>query len=116
MATDIGDLFKSMVWDTIVAAALRQLFVAVPLLGWGPFGVVIGWLASFFGNKLYALIRLSIEMEAIVLKNRAHQEAFRKAGLVLKIIAQDKGINSIEFKAARARHQKALAEFVRFAD
>jgi hypothetical protein len=37
------DLFKVLVWDSLVKFAISRLFAARPFLSWGPVGVIVGW-------------------------------------------------------------------------
>jgi hypothetical protein len=112
---DLGDLFKALIWDNLVKAAVGRLFAAVPILAWGPIGYVITWVATHFADKLYDSVKMAIALEAIAIRNEAHRRAYDRASVALKIIAQDKGINSPEFREARDANKRALAEFVRFA-
>jgi hypothetical protein len=112
---DLGDIFKELVWDVLVKAAIGQLFAALPFLAWGPIGIVVSWALTLFANKLYEGVKEFVNLQAIVLRNEAHQRAYDRASVSLKIIAQQKGIESPEFKNAREDHKKKLSEFVRFA-
>lgn len=112
---DIGDIFKDLVWDALVKAALGMLFRAVPWLAWGPLGVFVGWVVGLAAGYLYDAVKMAIDLQVIAFKNEAHRKAFDDAGVKLKIIAKDKGIDSPEFKEARELHKKRLAEFVHFA-
>jgi len=112
---DIGDTFKDLVWDAMVRVALQALFSAVPWLGWGPIGVVVGWIVGMVANYLYSSVKMAIDLNAIALKNEEHRRAYDDAGVKLKLIAKDKGIDSPEFRAARDDHKKRLAAFVKFA-
>ena len=114
MLPDIGDIFKDLIWDTLVKVALMKLFAAVPWLGWGPVGVLVGWIAGMLADALYEALRLAVDLQMITFKNEAHRRAFDDAGVKLKLIAKDKGIESPEFKEARVRHREALAVFVKF--
>lgn len=112
---DLGDLFKDLVWDNLVKAALGRLFAAFPLLGWGPIGFVIGWVATRLAEELYKVTEEFIDLKLIVLRKQSHRQAFDHAGVVLKIVALDKGIDSPEFKNEREKHKLALSKFGRFA-
>lgn len=111
---DLGDIFKKLVWDSLIKFALQQLFLAVPLLGWGPIGYVVTWIATYFTDKLFVALKLAVDLEMIVLRNEEHKREYTLAALDLKHIIKEKGLNSPEFKKAREKHQEALARFVRF--
>lgn len=112
---DLSGLFKSLVWDTLVKVALQQLFLAVPLLGWGPIGYVVSWVVVKLTDKLYDVTKTAVDLEVIVLRNEEHRREYAVAAVKLKLIAKSKGVDSPEFKNAREEHQQALSRFVRFA-
>jgi hypothetical protein len=109
------DLFKSMVWDAMVRLLLTRLFAAIPFLGFGPIGIVVGWIAGYLSSALYNVIKEFIDFGLIAFKNAEHKRAFDDASVKLGLIARDKGINSPEFKVARDAQKARLADFVRFA-
>lgn len=111
---DFDQLFKTLVWDAIVKALVARLFVAIPFLGWGPIGIVVGWVITLVTDKLFDAIKLFINLELIVLRNEAHLRAYQRASSALYIIARDKGIESEDFRRAREEHRTELADFIRF--
>ena len=108
------ELFKQLVWDTMVRAALAKLFAAAPFLAWGPLGPVVTYLAVYFTDKLYAIMAQTIEMEFIAFKNEAHRRTFDKSVNELQSIADGPGVDSPQFKEQREKALADLAEFVRF--
>lgn len=111
----LDGLFKSLVWDTMVRAALSYLFAAIPWLAWGPLGAAVSFIAMHFADKLYVLLSDVVEMEYIAFKNEAHRKAFDEAAAGLQAIADAKGPDSEEFKNEREKAKAALSKFVRFA-
>lgn len=112
---DLGDLFKALVWNNLIKAALARLFLAVPFLGWGPIGVVVSWVVTKIADKLYDELEMIVNLQAIALKNEIHQREFDRASMKLHIIAREKGTASSEFKNAREHAKESLSQFVRFA-
>ena len=108
------DLFKILIWDNLVRAALSRLFLLVPLLGWGPFGIVISHFAFKFADSLYDGTKEYIEITKIAMKNKEMEEAFNKASVKLYIIARDSGVESEAYRSAREEHKKSLSNLVRF--
>lgn len=108
------DLFKELVWHSLVKAALSRLFLAVPFLGWGPFGYVISYFAMKYADELYDAVKLLIEVEVIVFRNKEFEKSYNDASVKLHIIAKDKGIDSPEFRSARDEDKKRLSDLVRF--
>lgn len=108
------DLFKTLVWDNLIKAALADLFASVPLLGWGPIGYVITALVIRFSDKLYAGVKLFIEVKEIVFKNESLKNEYGRRSVELKIVAHDYGILSPEFEKAHEKNRNAMADFVRF--
>lgn len=109
------DPVKDLLWDPLVKAATLLLFKAIPWLGWGPLGLVVGGVIGLFADQLYELAKVYIDFQRIALKNLEHMKAFDDAAVKLKIIAQGNGLDSPEYLAAREKHAKALSAFIRFA-
>lgn len=114
MNESIGDIFKRLVWDTLVSVMLKQLFSAVPWLGWGPVGLLVGWIVGMVADYLYVALEMAVDLQVIKFKNEAHRREFEKASVTLHILAKEKGIDSPEFKSARDEHKKALSLLVQF--
>jgi hypothetical protein len=106
------DLFKDLVFDTLVKAALQRLFSLVPLLGWGPLGMVISFYLTKFADLLYSGVKEFVEVESIPIKNEALRKEFDRASVKLKIIAGGKGIDSPEFREARNADKENLLKLV----
>jgi hypothetical protein len=109
------DYFKDFVWDTAVdAAIITPLFAAVPVLAIWLVNAMIRYLVHFAADKLYAGIKLLVDLQAIAFVNNQHRKAFDSAAVTLKIIARNKGIDSEEFRKAKENAKIALSEYVRF--
>lgn len=108
------DLFKTLVWDNLVGAALQWLFVTIPFLAWGPIGAVVTWIVMKFTDKFYAMVKLFISVELIVFRNLEFGKTYAAAQINLKQIAGEKGIDSQEFKDAHVKEKQALSNLVKF--
>ncbi len=111
----VGDLFKDLVWGAIIKAATNALIKAIPFLAWGPMPMITGLIVGLVGDFLYDQLKDVYNFHSVSIKNEAHRKEFDSAGLKLKLIARDKGIDSDEFKTAREAYRESLAKFVRFA-
>lgn len=111
---DGTDLFKELIWHALVKAALQRLFALVPLLGWGPIGYVISFFAMKYADQLYDAVKLLIQIELIVFRNKETEKAFNTASVKLKIVARDKGLDSAEYKEARDEDKKSLSQMVMY--
>lgn len=111
---ELENLFKSLVWDNLVKAAIKKIFVAAPFLAWGPLGIVAKYVIGKIADKLYEALKEAIDMQRIAFRNKDLRKGYERASVTLRIIAQDRGIDSDEFKKAREEHKKNLAAFVRF--
>jgi hypothetical protein len=107
-------IFKDLIWDNLIRAGKAALFSAAPWMSVWPLGPMINLLIDMFTDKLYEGLRLAIDLEAIVFVNEAHRRAYDKAAVTLKILAQEKGIDSPEFKNAKEYAKADLSKFVRF--
>ncbi len=108
------DLFKQLVWDNLIRAALKKLFLKIPLLGWGPIGFLVSHFVFKLTDMIYEEVRDYINLELIFLKNKNAHNEYVKANIDLTIILREKGSESDEFKKAREEHKKALSNFIRF--
>ena len=111
---DLNDLFKDLVWDNLIKAALGKLFAAVPVLGWGPIGLVVNYIVFKFADQLYDAIKEWKDFKVIFLRNLGLEQDFNTTSVKLKLIAIDKGKESVEYKEARNENQKRLQNLVRF--
>ncbi len=108
------DFFKELAWEPLLKGLLAKLFTAVPLLGWGPIGYVITFLVMKYGDQLYEAFKLLVEVKTIKFVNKALQKDYDTASLSLKIIAEQKGIASEDYKKARDVEKENLSKYVRF--
>lgn len=105
------DLIKVLLFDTLIKAAIKRLFIMVPFLGWGPIGIVVSFLVQKFADMAYEECKESLIMSTIKFKNEHHQAEFDKAFLKLKHIEKTATQKEIEDEIRKA--QDALAKFVR---
>ncbi|WP_374029782.1 hypothetical protein [Bdellovibrio bacteriovorus] len=114
-ASDLAlDLFKDLVWDSLISAALKQLFAAFPMLGFGPIGLFVTWVVTNFADKLYDRAKEYIALETIAFKNKQLEKEYNRESVKLKIIARGSGIDSEEFKQGRENAKKTMSNVVRF--
>jgi len=99
------DLFKSLIWDNLVSAAL----VYAKIDFWP-----LNSICRFLTNQLYEFFRLQFDLATIVFLNTVHKAEFDKACVTLKVIGQDYGPDSSQYKVAKDNAKDALSKFVRF--
>jgi hypothetical protein len=107
------DLFKVLVWDSLVKFAISRLFAARPFLSWGPVGVIVGWALNLLADKLYAAADEFVDMTVIPIRNTALRAAYDRESVRLKLLARDKGLGSAEYLKAREDARKAHFDLVR---
>nr|BFD58919.1 hypothetical protein CKG001_10260 [Bdellovibrio sp. CKG001] len=108
------DLFKDLVWDSLVKAAITRMFVAMPALAWGPFGVFVTWVVTKFADRLYEHAREYVALETIAFKNKQLEKEFDRRLVMLRIIERESGLGSEAFKKGREDAKKALSDVVRY--
>lgn len=108
------DLFKDLIWESLVKAAIAKLFVAMPALAWGPVGVFVTWVVTKFADRLYEHAQEYIALETIAFKNKKLETEFSRRMVVLRIIERESGLDSDAFRKGREDAKKALSDFVRF--
>lgn len=112
---DLSQLFKDLIFNTLVKAALAKLFAAVPLLGWGPIGWIVSLVVGKIAEWLFDNLAEAVNFEVIVLRKESLAKEYARQVLSLKQLAQTNGIDSEEFKAQREKAKVALAQFIHFA-
>lgn len=110
----VDDLFRELVWGSLVKAVLGRIFAAVPLLGWGPIGFVVAFFVNKIASEIYDDVKELIKLEVIEFRNKEFEKAFNTTSVKLKIIAREKGIESPEFRSARDADKIALSKLARF--
>lgn len=108
------DIFKTLVWDAIVSRVISVIFASMPLLAWGPIGLLVGWVVRLVGDYLFTALKDYVSFEKIILINDAHKKAYDLASVKLYELAKTKGTDSDEFKAQRELDRLALSTFVQF--
>jgi hypothetical protein len=98
------ELFKELIWDVVLAAVLGALTASLP--GW--VSTIIISIVKGFTDKLFGGLTLMLEMDSARIKNNDFRVAFNAAAVRLKLVAQQKGIDSPEFRKERNEHKKAL--------
>jgi hypothetical protein len=98
-------LFKGLVWSQLIDAAMTQYG-----LNWWPLNTAL----KILTDKIFEGLRLAFDLPTITFLNEAHKAAYANAAVALKIIGQEKGIDSPEYKQAKEKAKDALAQFVRF--
>lgn len=106
------DLFKDLLYATIVKAAIQRLFLIAPFLSWGPLGVLVSHYLTKFAMLLYEIAETFIDLKTVPIKNEKLRKEFERASIKLNIIANGKGIDSPEFKEQRDADHKALLDLV----
>lgn len=106
------DLFKDLIFKRITQTALTKLFLKAPILGWGPFGIVITFLINKYTSLLLNEIEKNIDLKKVTYKNKKLQMFFDKESIKLKIFAENYGVNSEEYKKVKDASKVALVKFV----
>lgn len=94
----IEDIFKNVIWDnSIDALLLLAPWTQLPVLR-----PVISFVSHLLGDALFAVVRKGLDVGVINLKEFAHKEAYESSSIKLRVLALDKGMDSPEYKTARA--------------
>lgn len=107
------DLFKDLIWDNVIDAALIELFAAFPFLNFWPINMAVRYIAHELADFIYAGVHMVIDTTAIVIKNETLRREYGHAQVKLKILAGKVDIESEEFKNARTQHRLDLSKYVR---
>jgi len=96
----VEDIFKSLVFDVIVKEVIRRLFLAVPILGFGPLGILTTELITRFAKMFYDYQKELITFYKFEFISETNQKAFDKELENLKKLEQE--------NASEEEKQKAL--------
>ena len=107
------NIFKALIWDMLVRGAISKLVLKVPLLGWGPIGIILNHFVFKFTDIMYEAANDYVELEKIFIKNKAIESKFSEASFSLKSISLRYGQDSEEFKNARNKFKTELAIIAR---
>ncbi len=111
----MGDIFRSLVWDSMVKAALQRLLTSLPSwIGGGPIGFVVSWAFQKIADRIYNELDKLVITQGIHLRNLSQRLAFDRAALALQIVSDAYGPESEEFKKERENAKRRLADMVSF--
>lgn len=111
----IAEIAAKLAFDAMVKAALTKFLAALPkFFGGGPIGAIITHYVLKYAEILFVEMKDLIRIELIVFRNKESQSKHEKESLELYKIAQEKGIDSDEFKKQNEIATEALSKFVRF--
>lgn len=108
------NLFKSLIWDPLVKAAMTALDVEVPVLAVWPLSSIINGVVNLASNAIFTQVRLLVDVTAIKLLNAEHEAEYNSAAEKLAVIAHDQGVDSDAFIQQREIAKAALSKFVQF--
>lgn len=106
-------LFKDLIWDNLVRAAIKKLFAALPILSWGPIGWFVTRVIYKYADVLYIELRDAAKIKSIALRNKQLEKQFHLASIDLKVIAMNKGEESDEYIKAKEIAKDKLSDLVR---
>lgn len=107
----MSDLIKKLLFDVVLKAALKKLFEKFPIIGWGVIGSIVTALINKFAEVTYDLGKELIVGGIISFKNEAHQNAFDKELIKLKLLERN-GASEKEVEDAIKIAQERLADLV----
>ncbi len=114
---DLGkaeDFFQVLIWDNLINVALVAFFAAAPWARFWPLNALIRNVVLIMSGKLYALMKLTVDLEAIAFVNQQNKQLFDRQSVALKAIARGYGIDSPQYKNAREDAKASFAQFIRF--
>ncbi len=111
---DIEDAIQRFSLFALSKVGMNALFTAVPWLNVWPLRSIIEGLSEMLVNKLFAGIRLMVDLSTISFLNSSHQKVFEKNILSLRALARGYGIESDAFKRARENAKQNFADAIRY--
>lgn len=109
--TTIEQIFYDLIWLPGIKLGELALENAVPLLKTPGINKLEEGVINILSRWAYSQFILFVDVSTIELANAVQQEAYEKASLQLKIIAQGKGLTSDDFIKARDAAKAAMSAF-----
>jgi hypothetical protein len=111
----MSDLFKTLIWDAMITAAIKRLLASLPSwIGGGPIGFVLTWVFEKIANRIYHELDLLVVTQAIGLRNHYQRLAFDRSALALQIVSDTYGADSEQFKKERENARRRLSDLISF--
>ena len=111
--TTAEQVFKDLIWSPMIQAGEVWIEGAVPFLALPVIKQLDEATIGAITDALFNQIVLVIDVTAINLVDAAHQSAFDSASERLAIVAQENGITSDQYIAARDKEVVAMVAFTR---
>lgn len=110
----IEDALEKYGLEALLEVGMTALFTAVPILNAWPLRPIIRGIVGIVARKIFAVLRLMLDLRFIRFVNEQHQYVFEREVLKLKLMAHAHGISSPEFKKQYEEAHNAFADFVRY--
>lgn len=108
------DAFKTVVWDSVVGAAIKALFSAAAWLNLPIISTIVTQVIRKATDKLFELLVLFVDVGNIRITNEKAREEFEESVVILAIIAKHNGIDSGDFKNMREAAREAFEDLVTY--
>lgn len=92
--------FLSLAWDRLAQLAFTALVTKIPILGFGPFGVIVKYIINKFADELYFALKEKIAIDKIEMQNDELNAEFKNSSAKLKLIGLKYGLDSKEYADA----------------
>ena len=106
------DVLGKFVLKGLAKKALAGLFTKFPFLGWGP----VGWFVTFLVDKYIDIflseVQKHMDINAVFAKNDKLRHEYDKSSVYLKIVADNHGEDSEEFKQGLKDAEEKFHDFI----
>lgn len=105
---NLDDVLKGILKDIVIPLVIKQIVKAVPFFGLPIINPIFVFIAGLIADKMFDEMSLFLDFQRIAFRNSEFQREFDRAGVSLLILADQKGIDSDEFKKARLEYRERL--------
>ena len=112
--TKIENIFQSVAWETIMKAGLTSFFASNPGFAIWPLGPMISYVAGLVSFECFSKFKLVVDIGALKYLGASAQTAFNDTMVKLKIIADEKGLSSPDYKKAKEDAKIQFSKYVSF--
>lgn len=113
--THAEQIFKDLVWNALVKAALARAILYAPFLGWPVIGPIVSIVVGIFADKLFKELQLGLDLTYIKFQDEEAEKAFHLSSMKLSVEAAAHGVDSPQYKEANEKLKADFAKFVSFA-
>lgn len=111
----MDEQIRSVIFDVVLKAAVKNITAAVPILSWPVINPIVNFVILKIATILYDQLALYVKFTLIDFKTDQEQRAYTKAVEEFKTIQKAPAATPEEKNHAKENFKRALGDLIRFA-